>query len=280
MNNTVNRRFKRKELCEIIGKIKEFLYTNKTIVKACIITFILSFITGFIIISYIIKSVENKYDEKISEINTVFNIAQNKLEDDLNEQVEINDMYLKEINTVNSELDKANSIIKEFENRSELFNKYEIAVMNTNNSRTSLTYDDIEYVEKTANDFNVPADLLFYIMKIESNFNPSAKSSVSSATGAMQIIEGTGESIHYNILGRTTPYDHNIQLDFKTNVYYGAAYLGYLFENYGDIDEVIMRYSGGYSKNGIGRAYNNKLNETMVLFNDSLASIQYEYDNN
>lgn len=267
----------RKNKMNINEENNNFINTNKIIIKSCIITFFICLILGFIFTSYIFHTIKEKYDTDILELTEYSSYLKDKYET----EEQLNSAASIHIELLESKLAETENKLSIYEERSELFDKYEIAILNTNGTRTSLTYDDIKYIEEICEQYNVPASLVFYIMKVESNFTPDAKSSYSTATGLMQIIESTGESIHYNILGKTEPYDHSIQLDVRTNALYAIAYLDYLLDrNDGDIDKTLMGYSGGYSEFGIGRLYHQKLENNMELFNESIETIQIDYEKN
>ncbi|NDV19017.1 membrane-bound lytic murein transglycosylase MltC [Pseudodesulfovibrio sp. JC047] len=80
-------------------------------------------------------------------------------------------------------------------------------------------------VTSTAKRFNVSKNLIFAIMKVESDFNPFALSS-ANAIGLMQVVPATAGSDVYRYLhGRKGQPSTKDLLGAQTNITYGAAYL-------------------------------------------------------
>lgn len=83
-----------------------------------------------------------------------------------------------------------------------------------------------------ANQFSIPADLIYAIIQTESSFNPNARSP-ANAYGLMQVVpETAGLEVHRlrdDCTGRPTARQ---LLDPKTNLYFGTAYLRILLDHY------------------------------------------------
>lgn len=100
----------------------------------------------------------------------------------------------------------------------------------------------IEYVERYSERFGVPEELVWAVIKVESNFDHSAESN-AGAVGLMQLTEATFNEIS-NIrlkegLGLEMRYDPD------TNIRYGTYYLSYLFARYENWDTTLAAYNGG-----------------------------------
>lgn len=177
-------------------------------------------------------------------------------------------------------INEQNVALDEFRKRSELFNSYEIAILNTYNNRTDMTYDELEYLDNLCKEKGIPTMMIVSMIKLESNFDPNLKSTESTAKGYMQVIKGTGKFTYENIMGNEKgSYDHSIADDPKTNLELGVTYIDYLFDvAKGDATEVIKRYSGWYSPYGIGDKYFEILNKHMSFSGYSLDKAQQEYN--
>ena len=103
-------------------------------------------------------------------------------------------------------------------------------------------YED--YVLKYSEEFNVSKDLIYAIIKTESNFNADAKSA-KDAIGLMQIIGPTGEWIA-ETLGFDDFYE-DILFDPETNIKMGTYYISYLLKMYENDEKcALCAYNAGY----------------------------------
>ncbi|MBR4874469.1 MAG: lytic transglycosylase domain-containing protein [Clostridia bacterium] len=102
------------------------------------------------------------------------------------------------------------------------------------------------YVLKYSKEFNVSEDLIYAIIKTESNFNSGAKSA-KDAFGLMQIIEPTGEWIA-ETLGFDDFYKEML-FDPETNIKMGTYYISYLLKMYENDEKcALCAYNAGYKK--------------------------------
>lgn len=101
------------------------------------------------------------------------------------------------------------------------------------------------YVKKYSEKFYVPEEIVWAVIKTESNFNASAVSN-KGAVGLMQLIEPTFEDISNLRLKEGLP--SGMRYDPETSIRYGTYYLSYLYDRYGDWDTVIAAYNGGLGK--------------------------------
>lgn len=99
-----------------------------------------------------------------------------------------------------------------------------------------------EYVEKYAAEYEIDEDLIYAVIKTESDFDCEAVSGVG-ARGLMQIMEETFDWIKFRLDDDITVYDE--MFDPETNIRYGAYLVDYLLEKFGDRDTAIAAYHAG-----------------------------------
>lgn len=115
-------------------------------------------------------------------------------------------------------------------------------------------------VLKSAQVYEIPPELIYAMMKTESNFNTQAKSH-KEALGLMQIMEPTGMWIAEKM--GLDNFSKETLLDPETNIKMGCFYLSYLLDKYdGNKKSALAAYNAGlanvdawlshsrYSKNG------------------------------
>lgn len=101
------------------------------------------------------------------------------------------------------------------------------------------------YVEKYSNEYNVDKYLVYAVIKTESGFRADALSNVG-ARGLMQIMEDTFDWIKYKMGDTETAYFD--MYDPETNIRYGCWFLGYLTEEFGNVEAVAAAYHAGRGK--------------------------------
>ncbi len=121
-----------------------------------------------------------------------------------------------------------------------------------------LGYQD--YVECYAKENRISKYLVYAVIKTESGFRPDAVSNVG-ARGLMQIMEDTFDWIKFKSDDEETVYYD--MYDPKTNIDFGCRLLGYLYEEFGNVETVAAAYHAGrggvnewledsrYSKDGV-----------------------------
>lgn len=121
-----------------------------------------------------------------------------------------------------------------------------------------LRYED--YVERYARENHINKYLVYAVIKTESGFRPDAVSDVG-ARGLMQIMEDTFDWIKYKSDDEDTVYYD--MYDPRTNIDFGCRLLGYLYEEFGNVEAVAAAYHAGrggvnewlgdsrYSKDGV-----------------------------
>lgn len=90
-----------------------------------------------------------------------------------------------------------------------------------------------------ADKYGVDRTLIFAMVRVESSFNPKAKS-VKGATGLMQITSQTAEYIA-SITG-AKEYDLT---NVKDNLNFGCYYIRYLIKRFGVLETAICAYNAG-----------------------------------
>ena len=101
--------------------------------------------------------------------------------------------------------------------------------------------DYSEYVSKYAEEYGVEENLIYAIIKAESNFNPNAVST-KKAKGLMQLIDSTAEEVASKNKIELT--DESI-FDPETNINLGTKYIAILLEKYECIEVALAAYNAG-----------------------------------
>ena len=188
------------------------------------------------------------YERKLT-ITSLHNII-----DDLNEIIENTDAQLKVVEEVNkSYVDELNT----FRKRSELYDKYEYAVI-YDNERTELTYEEIEYGEDLMIARGYNPHLMFGMIMAESRGKTTVVNSSSGATGYGQFLNSTAKWLWTNMLHKDSYYP-DIRKDGKSNILLMATYYDYLYSECGSTFNVIKSYSGNDTDEGT-QGYLNEVN--------------------
>lgn len=95
-----------------------------------------------------------------------------------------------------------------------------------------------EYSEK----YGVPENLVYAVMKTESNFVSSARSN-AGAVGLMQIMPDTFKWLTYDCLRERL--GEGMLYNPETNIKYGIYYLAMLYDMYGNWDTALAAYNAG-----------------------------------
>lgn len=101
------------------------------------------------------------------------------------------------------------------------------------------------FVTIYANEYQVDENLIYAIIKAESNFNPEAVSG-KSAYGLMQVVENTAIDIAKKVKPNLTKEEvmENI-LDVDFNIELGTKYISMLIEQYKNIPLALTAYNAG-----------------------------------
>lgn len=100
-------------------------------------------------------------------------------------------------------------------------------------------YDEL--VEKYSSEYSVPKELVFAVIKAESDFESDAKSS-KGAIGLMQIMPSTYEWLAGKL---GDPPFSQMLYNPETNIKYGTYYLQYLYSKFGSWEKALMAYNWG-----------------------------------
>ena len=116
------------------------------------------------------------------------------------------------------------------------------------------------YVEKYSAEYNVDENLIYAVIKAESNFKNTAKSS-KEAIGLMQLMKSTAKDVCNEIGLEISDEDLEKELlNPDTNINLGTKYLSMLIERYKNIELAIAAYNAGsgtvdnWVENGIIKA--------------------------
>ena len=109
--------------------------------------------------------------------------------------------------------------------------------------RFAAPYKYQQYIEKYSAEYDIPEEIIFAVIKIESSFRASVTSPVG-AMGLMQMMPDTFEWLtgNYHLgenLTTLSLYDPEI------NIKYGTYYLRYLKDKFGDWNTVLAAYNAG-----------------------------------
>ena len=98
-----------------------------------------------------------------------------------------------------------------------------------------------EYVEKYAKEFEVDKELIYAMIKAESNFREEAVSN-KEALGLMQILESTAYEVADELELEITKEEI---LNPETNIALGTKYISNLIKKYGNIELAVASYNAG-----------------------------------
>ena len=149
-------------------------------------------------------------------------------------------------------LDQAKALqetVNQYKEREEIFNKYEWAIIRSDNTRTDITYNRITSLEKLAGEKGLSDDsvnLVLALAMTESQGTETATNSESSARGLGQMLESTARFTYEKLMenGKGT-YNHDMALDGDINITMMCYYLDYLGIKYDDdITLVLKEYRG------------------------------------
>lgn len=97
-------------------------------------------------------------------------------------------------------------------------------------------------VEEYSRENGLDKYLVYAVIKTESGFNPTALSNVG-ARGLMQIMEDTFEWVKFKIGDDDAQYVD--MYDPETNIKYGCWLLGYLYDEFGNVETTMAAYHAG-----------------------------------
>lgn len=98
-----------------------------------------------------------------------------------------------------------------------------------------------QYVEKYSQEYNIDKELIYAMIKAESNFKEEAVSN-KQAIGLMQILESTAYEVAKGLEKEITKEDI---INPEINICLGTKYLSTLIKKYGNIELAIASYNAG-----------------------------------
>lgn len=101
-----------------------------------------------------------------------------------------------------------------------------------------------EYVELYSDEYDVPEEIIFAIILVESGFDKNAKSH-ADAHGLMQILPSTYEWLS-ELMGESFNADDITEPE--SNIKHGVFYLSFLYDMFGNWDTTIASYNAGQGK--------------------------------
>lgn len=102
-----------------------------------------------------------------------------------------------------------------------------------------------EYVEMYAEKYQIPENVLYAVIKTESDFDSGAVSE-KGAIGLMQLMPDTFKWLGKDILGENLA--EGMMYDPETNIRYGCCLLSRLYNRYGSWDIAFAAYNAGSSR--------------------------------
>ena len=98
-----------------------------------------------------------------------------------------------------------------------------------------------EYVELYAREYNVDKELIYAIIKAESNFNCEAVSG-KGACGLMQLMQPTAEEVAKKL---NVKIDEDTLMEPKVNINLGTKYISILIDKYENTGLALAAYNAG-----------------------------------
>ena len=102
----------------------------------------------------------------------------------------------------------------------------------------------VDEIEKWADEYDVPIEIVCGIIHTESGFDPNAVSH-AGAMGMMQITKDTFDWILFKLKEQQS---EEALFDYKINVKYGTYLLSFLYDDFGDWDTAFAAYNAGRGK--------------------------------
>ena len=253
------------EVSNTINSIKNILLIVLLVYATFTSVTALSTVTKNNILTSKYDTLQSDYNNLIMMYTNLFNIAT----DEHNDYIELSDNYtslsdsftkiaeqnvalidsMDKLDAQNLSLVQSNEQyyqdLQKFTTRSELYDKYEYAILDNQNQRTDITYDQLQTAEDLCEKNGVDIDYLLSTIMVESNGISSAKSKISSATGYGQLINGTAKYVYEVLMenGKGT-YNHSMALDGDLNLEMTTEYIAFLQDNSDNMNTVITKYRG------------------------------------
>lgn len=167
----------------------------------------------------------------------------------LSQTVNEMDTQLQELSATNESYVDELNMLRE---RSELYDKYEYAVINESGNRTQLTYAHIKLGEELMLEKGLDPDLMFGTIMVESRGNPTLVNPSSGATGYGQFLDSTAKWVWTKLMNNES-YNSELRKDGEINIKMMVEYYDYLYSEEGDTFGVVKYYSGNSTNAGAAR---------------------------
>lgn len=140
---------------------------------------------------------------------------------------------------------------------------------------SDFTFQDFIFLIETCESYDVPVDLMMAIMEVESNFKSYAKNPNSTASGYLQILNGTGEWLYAlmeleKVYGEYTP---DIRFDKEVNLMMGTYYISILRDSYVTFRGATRRYYGSTDE-AANDDYANKIQNKLILIGTTFEELE------
>ncbi len=100
------------------------------------------------------------------------------------------------------------------------------------------------YISKYSKEYNVPSDLLFATVKVESSFNPNAESSA----GALGLTQITPDTFEWLKTKTGEEYEFEDLKRPEISIKYCAVFYSILLEKFGDTETAVAAYHAGMNQ--------------------------------
>jgi len=129
-----------------------------------------------------------------------------------------------------------------------LYNEFAYAI---DHPDSDITLEDIKMIVQICEEENVNPHLWLSLVKLESGFKSTARSSKSTAAGWGQVLKGTGRFLYEDSL-KLGKYNHEkMGTNKEINARMSIHYLALLIEEKGSIERALIAYNG----NELGEKY-------------------------
>lgn len=297
MENVITTAISKPAIERKISRYKEEAYTYERVAKITIIIAAIFFAASIALAAQLVRShmqsnslldqvhelqdTNRSLNEKLQNTNadvvsilneTIVLQSQNKI---LSDSISGMKNTIDKLDASNAKLIKDNKSLdkslKKFENRAELYDKYEYAVYDKSGKRTDLTYSQIKTGEELMKAEGIDPDLLFGMIMTESGGDETATSSSSTARGYGQFLAGSGKYVYEKILHLGT-YSHSMAYNGDTNIKMAAGYLGYLKNTRGFSAYAAVKAYRGVEPTAYIRTINSYIGKKGKSFNQIAAN--------
>ena len=132
-----------------------------------------------------------------------------------------------------------------------MVDKYKYALINEAGKRTDLTLDEMKLGISLMEEKGYDPHILFSIGMVESGYNKTCTSNISTAKGYHQFLNGTAKFTYETLLGNGKgSWSPNVAFNGETNIKMCVAYFDYLMKKHGNFYGAVGQYCGAGTKKG------------------------------